>query len=83
MPENSGSRYKNPALSLKWGACVSKKSQKIWTASDQYFLSYLKKNIKGGSPGPLPPPAGIGLSVHLWTGRATLYEKLLERLQLL
>ena len=32
-----------------------RKSQKILTASDQYFLSYVKKTTGG------PPPAGIGL----------------------
>ena len=39
-------------LGLKEGLWVCRKSQKIATASDQYFLSY----VIG-----LPPPAGIGL----------------------
>ena len=50
--------YKSPVLGLKGGLWVFRKSQKMLTASDQYFLSYVKKNYKGGSP---PPPAGIGL----------------------
>ena len=36
------------------GLWVFRKSQKIWTASDQHFLSYVKKNYRGG--GKLPPP---------------------------
>ena len=32
---------------------------KISTASDQYFLSYVKKTTGGGQID--PPPAGIGL----------------------
>ena len=37
--------------------------EKISTASDQYFLSYVKK-IQGG--GQINPPAGIGLNEYLW-----------------
>ena len=40
MPENLSNRYKIPALSLNGGACVSQKSKKNRTASNQYFLSY-------------------------------------------
>ena len=43
---------------------VCKKSQKISTASDQYFLSYVKKTTGGGQID--PPPAGIGLIGALW-----------------
>ena len=38
---------------------VFRKSQKMLTASDQYFLSYVKKTTDGGQFD--PPPAGIGL----------------------
>ena len=51
---------KSPVLGLKWGLWVFRKSQKISTASDQYFLSYVKKLQGGGSN--CPPPAGIGLN---------------------
>ena len=37
-----------PGFKLKGGLWVCRKSQKISTASDQYFLSYVKKNYKGG-----------------------------------
>ena len=37
-------------------------SQKILTASDQFFLSYVK-NYRGGQIDP-PPPAGIGFKVY-------------------
>ena len=40
---------------------VCKKSQKISTASDHYFLSYVKKTT-GGVVKLTPPPAGIGLN---------------------
>ena len=46
-------------LGLKGGLWVCRKSQKISTASDQYFLSYVKKTTGGGQID--PPPAGIGL----------------------
>ena len=49
-------------LCLKGGLWVCKKSQKISTASDQYFLSYVKKTTGGGQIDP-PPPAGIGLRI--------------------
>jgi len=41
------------------GLWVCRKSQKISTALDQYFLSYVKKNYRGGGQ-IAPPPAGIG-----------------------
>ena len=47
-----------PGFKLKGGLWVCRKSQKISTASDQYFLSYLKKNFRVQTD---PPPAGIGL----------------------
>ena len=55
MPENSGSQYKSPILDLKGGLWVFKKSQKILTASDQYFLSYVKKTTGEGGQIDLPP----------------------------
>jgi len=61
VPEDSGSQYYSPVLGLKGGLWVCKKSQKISTASDQYFLSYVKKTSGGGQIDP-PPPAGIGLN---------------------
>ena len=36
-----------PVLGLKGGLWVCRKSQKISTASDQYFLSYVKKTTGG------------------------------------
>ena len=36
------------------GLWVCKKSQKISTASDQHFLSYVKKNYRGGQIDPPP-----------------------------
>jgi len=36
-----------PVLGPKGGLWVCKKSQKISTASDQYFLSYVKKTTGG------------------------------------
>ena len=48
MPEDSGSKYKNPG-----GLWVFRKSQKISTASDEYFLNYAKKDTAGGQ---FPPP---------------------------
>ena len=41
------------------GLWVFWKSHKISTASDQYFLSYVKKTRGGGQID--PPPAGLGL----------------------
>ena len=38
--------------------------EKISTASDQYFLSYVKKTTGGVKL--TPPPAGIGLNEYLW-----------------
>ena len=49
MPEDSGNKYKSPVLGLKEGLSVFRKSQKISTASDQYFLSYVKITTGGGS----------------------------------
>ena len=43
MPEDLGSQYKSPILGPKKGFWVFRKSPKILTASDQYFLSYVKK----------------------------------------
>ena len=62
VPEDSGSQYKSPVLGLKGGLWVCKKSQKMSTASDQYFLSYVKKTTGGGQID--PPPAGIGLKLE-------------------
>ena len=39
-----------------------RKSQKISTASDQYFLSYVNKTTGGGVKLTPPPPPGIGLN---------------------
>ena len=50
-----------PGLGLKGGLWVCRKRQKISTASDQYFLSYVKKTTGGGVKLTLPP-AGIGLT---------------------
>ena len=44
VPEDLGSQYKSPILGPKKGFWVFRKSPKILTASDQYFLSYVKKN---------------------------------------
>ena len=54
VPEDSGSSYKRPGLDLKGGLLVFRKSQKISTASDQYVLSYVKNNYRGG--GGIWPP---------------------------
>ena len=49
-----------PGLCLKGGLWVCKKSQKISTASDQYFLSYIKKTTGGGVKlTPLPAETGF------------------------
>ena len=45
----------------KGGLWVCRKSQKVSTASDQYFMSYVKKLKGGGQIDPLP--AGIGLNI--------------------
>ena len=55
MPEDSGSKYKSPVLDLKGGLWLFRKDQRSSTASDQYFLSYVKKTK-------LPPPVEIGLN---------------------
>ena len=47
MHEYSDSQYKSTVLGLKGGLWVFRKSQKISTASDEYFLSYVKKNYRG------------------------------------
>ena len=49
-----------PGFRPKGRALCSKKSQKISTASDQYFLSYVKKTTGRGVK-LTRPPAGIGL----------------------
>ena len=46
MHEYSDSQYKSTVLGLKGGLWVFRKSQKISTASDEYFLSYVKKNYR-------------------------------------
>ena len=51
MPEDSGSKYKSPVLDLKGELWVLRKSQKISTARDQYFLSYVKKTTGIGLKG--------------------------------
>ena len=49
------------------GLWACRKSQKISTASDQYFLSYVKKTR--GEGGQIdPPPAGIGLNFSVEKG---------------
>ena len=58
VPEDSGSSYKSPGLDLKGGLLVFRKSQKISTASDQYVLSYVKNNYRGGWIWP-PHPSRI------------------------
>ena len=45
-------------LGLKGGLWVFRKSPKILTVSDQYFLSYVRKTTRGGVSNCLPPPAG-------------------------
>ena len=55
VPEDSGSQYKSSVLGLQGGLWVFRKSQKISTASDQYFLSYVKKTTGGGGKLTLPP----------------------------
>ena len=47
MPEDSVSYYKNLVLDLKGGLWIFRKSQKISTASNQHFLSYVKKTTGG------------------------------------
>ena len=54
-----GFRPKGRALGMYW------KSQKISTASGQYFLSYVKKTTGGGGEID-PPPAGIGETSFLF-----------------
>ena len=63
-------------LDLKGGLWVCRKSQKISTASDQYFLSYVKK-LRGGVK-LTPPPAGIGLSNKHEVGEKQIYPNLKE-----
>ena len=55
LPEDSGSSYESPGLDLKGGLLVFRKSQKISTASDQYVLSYVKNNYRGGVNLTSPP----------------------------
>ena len=64
MPEDLGSYYKSPVLGLKGGLWVFRKSQKISTAIDQYFLSYVTTTTGGGGQID-PPPAGIGLKLRI------------------
>ena len=53
MPADSGSKYERPVLDLKGGLWVFRKSLKILTAGDQYFI-FIQKT---------PPPTGIGLNI--------------------
>ena len=53
-------------ITTKSRGLIFSKTQKISTASDQYFLSYVKKKLQGGVK-LTPPPAGIGLK-ELKTG---------------
>ena len=48
VPEDSGSYHKSPVFDLPGGLWICRKSQKMSTASDQYFLSYVKKKLQGG-----------------------------------
>ena len=56
-----------PGFRPKWRALrVLRKSQKISTTSDQYFLSYVKKTSGGSN---LPPPLeGNGLKTKIYKG---------------
>ena len=56
MKMGQAMRWRTQAVDLKVGL-VFRKSQKISTVSDRYFLSYVKKIIGGGGPGP-PPSRG-------------------------
>ena len=47
VPDDSCSQYKSLVLGLKGGLWVFRKSQKMSTASDQYFLSYVRNRVKG------------------------------------
>ena len=46
--------FKFPVLGLKGGLWIFRKSPKILTVSDQYFLSYVRKNTNCA-----PPPEPI------------------------
>ena len=59
VPENS---VLKPDFRPKGRALGIRKSQKISTASDQYFLSYVKQTIGEGGGQNDPPPAEIGLN---------------------
>ena len=41
--------FKFPVLGLKGGLWIFRKSPKILTVSDQYFLSYVRKTTRVGS----------------------------------
>ena len=61
LTSGSGSKQRFSLLQEKAVIqAVCRKSQKISTASDQYFLSHVKKTTGGVKLTP-PPPAGIGL----------------------
>ena len=79
MPEEQGSKYKSPVLGLKGGLWVLRKNHKISTASDQYFLSYVKKTTGGGVK-LTPHPAGIGLMKNVLFDRSLLHFYCLIRL---
>ena len=66
-------QLKSPVLDLKGGLWVFRKSQKILTASDQYFLSCVKKTKGGGGSNCPPPPAGIGLKIATNSYFSNLY----------
>ena len=67
----------SPVLGLKEGLWVFRKSQKISTASDQYFLSYKKKKLRGG--GQINPPSRNRVKeyIGLLIGPETLQMKVL------
>ena len=47
--QDSGSKFKSPVLDLNGGIWVFRKIQKISTASDLHFSSYVKKLQGGGA----------------------------------
>jgi len=57
MKMGQAMRWRTQAVDLKVGL-VFRKSQKISTVSDRYFLSYVKKIIGGGGPWSPPPQQG-------------------------
>ena len=57
-------QYKSLVLGLNGWLLVFRKSQKISTASDQYFLSYVKKNYRGGNQIAPPPSSRHRVNNH-------------------